>query len=97
MMMVQVSDAQKSLQAWMCLGAEDRQPTGKLLTREAAVVGEGLSGRLLFASLSGRRKACGRETLLLSILAEPAYELGCTSDRASALSGNNRVLSRWRG
>lgn len=70
------------------LGAELK--TEGTLTREAAVVGEGLTGRLLFASLQNAKGLRPGDFVTVDIT-EPALNWVARLP-ASALSGNNRVL-----
>ena len=60
------------------------------LTREAAVVGEGLTGRLLFASLENAKGLRPGDFVTVDIT-EPALNWVARLP-ATALSGNNRVL-----
>jgi hypothetical protein len=70
------------------LGAELK--TEGTLTREAAVVGEGLTGRLLFASLQNAKGLRPGDLVTVDIT-EPTLNWVARLP-ASALSGNNRVL-----
>ena len=70
------------------LGAEMK--TAGALTREAAVVGEGLTGRLLFASLANVKGLRPGDFVTVDIT-EPALSWVAKLP-ASALSGTNKVL-----
>ncbi|MDS9948554.1 MAG: efflux transporter periplasmic adaptor subunit, partial [Planktomarina sp.] len=70
------------------LGAEMK--TKGVLTREAAVVGEGLSGRLLFASLLDVKSLRPGDFVTVDITEPPLNWVAKLP--ASALSGNNKVL-----
>jgi hypothetical protein len=70
------------------LGAEMK--TEGALTREAAVVGEGLTGRLLFASLANVKGLRPGDFVTVDIT-EPALSWVAKLP-ASALSGSNKVL-----
>jgi len=70
------------------LGAEMK--TQGVLNREAAVVGEGLTGRLLFASLSDVKGLRPGDFVTVDITEPPLNWVAKLP--ASALSGNNKVL-----
>jgi len=70
------------------LGAEMRS-SGEI-TREAAVVGEGLTGRLLFASLASSKGLRPGDFVTVNIT-EPALNWVARLP-ATAVSGNNQVL-----
>ena len=70
------------------LGA--KMKTTGVLTREAAVVGEGLSGRLLFASLADVKSLRPGDFVTVDITEPPLNWVAKLP--ASALSGNNKVL-----